>query len=204
MVAYSEAWSLSNQISRFCTDCAAFANPDSGRFAAPSQDSRRKRLPVGKHLQPGKLEPLSRENLPFSDRFRQRLTPVSSPFSRRSLPTLFSSATYAKPPVCRYFLAFRYTGSIDTQKGDLRRPGFAGMTTPAAPSEACRSQNRMLNQCHGFSDGAATKPCISWVVRHKFRQIRYLPRASWPKPLKTKNLTKTTPGGGGGSMVVQT
>jgi len=88
-----------------------------------------------------------------------------------------------------------------------RRPppsGFAGMTTPAAPSEACRSQNRMLSQCHGFSDCAATKPGISGIVRHKFRQIGYLPRASSPKPLKTRNLTKTTPGGEWGGPAVQT
>jgi len=77
-------------------------------------------------------------------------------------------------------------------------PGFAGMTTPAAPSEAYRSQNRMLSQCHRFSGSAATKPGISGFVRNKFRQISYLPRTSSRKPLKTKNLTKTTPGGSGG------
>ena len=79
-----------------------------------------------------------------------------------------------------------------------RRPrpsGFAGTRAAVAPSERVGAKNRMLNQCHRFSACAATKPCISRFVRKKFRQISYLPRASWPKPLKTRNLTKTTPRG---------
>jgi len=44
-------------------------------------------------------------------------------------------------------------------------------------------------------------------VRNKFRRICYLSRTSSPKPLKTKNLTKTTPRGeygGVGSPVIET
>ena len=85
-----------------------------------------------------------------------------------------------------------------------RRPrpsGFAGKETPVAPSEACWSQNRMLNQCHRFFGCAATKPCISWAVRNNIRQIGYLPRTSSPKPLKPKNRSKTTPQGGIGGPI---
>ena len=60
----------------------------------------------------------------------------------------------------------------------------------------------MFNQCHRFSGCAATKLCISGAVRNNIRQIRYLPRTSSRKPLKTKNLTKSTPQGDRGPPVV--
>jgi len=126
------------------------------------------------------------------------LFPLSSPLtlapSLISCPFSHLRRTASLPVFSRLSLYWIY----QYPRRRLPPPGFAGMTTPAAPSEACRSQNRMLSQCHRFSGSAATKPGISGFVRNKFRQISYLPRTSSRKPLKTKNLTKTTPGGSGG------
>ena len=136
-------------------------------------------------------------------RHRGRATACQAP-----LPVVFSQPFSLHPLTPNGYFAGIFSRfaimDLSIPKRRPRPPGFAGMTTPAAPSEACRSQNRMLNQFHDFSGCAATKPCISGIVRHKFRQIGYLPRPSWPKPLKINNLTKTTPGGSGGSKVVQT
>jgi len=69
-----------------------------------------------------KLDPAARQN--------PSVTRLSSPLRRRSLPTHLPSTTYVSPLVCRYFLAFRYTGSIDTEKGDRGRPALPESERP--------------------------------------------------------------------------
>ena len=121
----------------------------------------------------------------------QRVKPLLPSFSPISFPFIHLRRTAGLPVFSRFLLYWihRYP------KSRPRPAGLAGKETPVAPSAACWSQNRMLNRCHRFSGCAAAKPCILRIVRNKFRRICYLPRTSWPKPLKTKNLTKTTPRG---------
>ena len=128
-------------------------------------------------------------------RAQPRVKPLFPAFSPISCPFSHLRRTVGLPVISRLSLYWIY-------QYPKRRPppsGFAGKETPVAPSEACRSQNRMLNQCHRFFGCAATKPCISWAVRNNIRQIGYLPRPSWPKPLKRKYRAKTTPPGGIGA-----